>query len=81
MYDAINVWPMPTSVTRCLQKSCLGPHTLSASATIDIDSSCSPEPGAAQAPGKPSAVAALALEALTLATAFKAPTRTYDEGP
>ena len=69
MYDAINVWPMPTSVTRCLLKSCLGPHTLSATAAVDIDSSCSV------------AVAPLAKEALTLATAFKAPTRTYDEGP
>jgi hypothetical protein len=36
---------------------------------VSIDSSCS------------AAVAPLAKEALALATAFRAPTRTYDEGP
>jgi hypothetical protein len=73
MYDAINVWPMPTSVTLCGSQTadataCLGPHVLRATATVDIASSCS------------AAVTPLAKEALALATAFKAPTRTYEEG-
>lgn len=63
---------MPTGVTLCSQTSgnpCLGPHKLSETAIVDISSSCS------------ATVAPLVKEALSLATAFKAPTRTYDERP
>ena len=72
MYSAINVWPMPTGVTLCSQTSdtpCVGPHMLRDTASVEVSSACS------------AAVGPLVKETLTLATAFKAPTRTYDESP
>jgi hypothetical protein len=63
---------MPTSVKPCSQTSgnpCLGPHMLRDTAVVDMSSACS------------ATVAPLVKEALSLATAFKAPTRTYDEKP
>ena len=58
-YDAINVWPMPTSVTLCGEVSmgrCHGPHTVSPNIRVSYMGGCSPE------------VAPLIQEALELAT-------------
>ena len=68
---------MPRNVSLCGADAgaalgpCLGPHTVEAFSpgALDVQESCS------------AAVRALALEALSLGTVFKAPTRTYDEGP
>ncbi len=70
-YPAVNVWPMPTTVD--LPTAPLGPHAVPPPATtgggglqVDVAASCGP------------AVVALAAEAVTLATRFRGPLRSYN---
>ena len=62
VYDALNLWPMPTGVT--LPTAPLGPHSLS-SASIKVDASCG------------SRILPLVREAFTLKTQFMESPRTY----
>jgi hypothetical protein len=80
LYDAINVWPMPTNITLCKASGlgkCLGPHAvITPTITVTVAPSCGGMDGATQA-----MLTALVTEAVTLGTSFKPSPRTYNEPP
>lgn len=80
VYDAINVWPMPTTVSLCgaaADTACAGPHLLaSPNVTVTVGAGCGGASAATQAQ-----LQALANEAVTAGTSFKPSPRTYNEAP